>query len=129
MDRSPERSVRLDFGPSMRFSAASILLALSLATAACGGGRGRYGKPVHHAERGTVAGNEVSDDQFAVAVRDLLASDPGSKERQLRLQGVVARQMTRVSARYKAKNRDKAVSSLAGAMYLVRAGELTNEML
>jgi hypothetical protein len=37
--------------------------------------------------------------------------------------------MTRVSARYKAKNREKAVSSLAGAMYLVRAGELTSEML
>lgn len=113
----------------MRSFAPSILLALSLAATACGPSGGKYGKPVHHAERGTVAGNEVSDDAFAVAVRDLLASDPGSKERQLRLQGVVARQMTRVSARYKAKNRDKAVSSLAGAMYLVRAGELTNEML
>lgn len=113
----------------MRISAACLLLALSLAATGCGPGRGRYGKPIHHAERGTVAGNEVSDDAFAVAVRDLLASDPGSRERQLRLQGVVARQMTRVSTRYKAKNRDKAVSSLAGAMYLVRAGELTKEML
>lgn len=113
----------------MRSLVPCILLALSLSAAACGGSGGKYGKPVHHAERGTVASNEVSDDAFAVAVRDLLASEPGSKERQVRLQGVVARQMTRVAARYRAKNREKAVSSLAGAMYLVRAGELTNEML
>lgn len=106
-----------------------LLLALSLATAACGGGRARYGQPAHHAERATVAGVAVSDDAFPGAVRDLLASEPQSKERQLRLQGVVARQMTRVSSRFKAKNRDNAVMSLAGAMYLVRAGELTNEML
>jgi tetratricopeptide (TPR) repeat protein len=113
----------------MRLSAACFLLALSLAATGCGPGRGRYGTPVHHAERGTVAGNEVSEDAFALALRDLLASDPGSRERQLRLQGVVSRQMTRVSTRYKTKNREKAVSSLSGAMYLVRAGELTNEML
>jgi len=106
-----------------------LLLALSLAAAACGGGRARYGQPAHHAERATVAGVAVSDDAFPGAVRDLLASEPQSKERQLRLQGVVARQMTRVSSRFKAKNRDNAVMSLAGAMYLVRAGELTNEML
>jgi tetratricopeptide (TPR) repeat protein len=106
-----------------------VLLALSLAAAACGPSRGRIGKPVHAAERGTQAGVEVSDEAFAIAVRDLMASEPGSKERQLRLQGVVARQMIRVSGRFKAKNRERAVSSLAGAMYLVRAGELTPEML
>lgn len=106
-----------------------VLLALSVAVASCGPSRGRFGTPVHHAERATVAGHQVSDDAFAAAVRDLLASDPGSKERQLRLHGVVAKQMSRVAARYKAKNRDKAVSSLSGAMYLVRAGELTTEML
>ncbi len=106
-----------------------FLLALSVSAAACGPSGGRYGKPVHHAERATVAGKEVSDDAFPSAVRDLLASDPGSKERHLRLQGVLARQMIRVSQRYASKNREKAVSSLAGAMYLVRAGELTNDML
>jgi tetratricopeptide (TPR) repeat protein len=84
---------------------------------------------VHSAERATVAGTEVSDEAFAGAVRDLLASEPNSRERQLRLQGVVGRQMTRVAARFKAKERDRAVSSFAGAMYLVHAGELTNEML
>jgi uncharacterized protein HemY len=106
-----------------------FLLALSVAAAACGPGRGRYGHPAHHAERATRADVAVSDEQFPSAVRDLFASEPASRERQLRLTGVVARQMTRVSMRFKAKNRDNAVASFAGAMYLVRAGELTNEML
>ncbi len=105
------------------------LLALSLAAAACGPGRARYGHPAHHAERATRPDVAVSEDQFPSAVRDLLASEPQSKERQQRLAGVVARQMTRVSSRFKAKNRENAVSSFTGAMYLVRAGELTPEML
>ena len=110
---------------------ALILLApLSIGSlSACGPGRGRYGSPAHNAERGTVAGTEVSDDAFAAAVRDLLASEPNSRERQLRLQGVVGRQMVRVATRFKSKDRDRAVSSLQGAMYLVHAGELKNEML
>jgi len=112
----------------MRF-ALPILLALSVAAVACGPGRGRFGHPAHHAERATVAGVAVSDEAFPQAVRDLLASEPQSRERKLRLEGVVARQITRVSKRFKAKSRENAVSSLAGAMYLVRAGELTNEML
>jgi cellulose synthase operon protein C len=106
-----------------------LLFALSFAAAACGSGRGRYGHPAHHAERTTRADVAVSEDAFPVAVRDLLASEPGSRERQLRLAGVIARQMARVSTRFKAKNRDQAVASFAGAMYLVRAGELTTEML
>jgi len=114
--------------PTMRF-ALPVLLALSLAAAACGPGRGRYGQPAHHAERVTRADVAVDDDQFPSAVRDLLASEPQSKERQQRLTGVVARQMSRVSSRFKAKNRENAVSSFAGAMFLVRAGELTTEML
>ncbi|MBX3186251.1 MAG: hypothetical protein KF819_04515 [Labilithrix sp.] len=108
---------------------AFMLIALSLATAACGPGSGRYGRPVHNAERATVAGHEVSEEAFAGAVRDLLASEPNSQERKLRLQGVVARQMSRVAQRFKAKDRDRAVASFAGAMYLVHATELTNEMM
>ena len=76
-----------------------------------------------------MAGTEVSEEAFAGAVRDLLASEPNSRERQLRLQGVVGRQMVRVATRFKAKDRDRAVSSLQGAMYLVHSGELKNEML
>ena len=106
-----------------------FLFAVSLASAACGSGRGKYGQPVHSSERATRADVSVSEDAFPSAVRDLLASEPASKERQQRLAGVVARQMTRVSTRFKARNRDSALLSLAGAMYLVRAGELTPEML
>jgi len=113
----------------MRRHASLLALALAMSAAACGPGRGPYGKPVHAAERGTVAAAEVTDEAFASAVRDLLASDPNSRERQIRLQGVVARQMARVASRFKAKERDRALSSLAGGMYLVHAGELTDEML
>ena len=102
---------------------------MAWSVAACGPARGRYGHPVYSAERATVAGTEVSDEAFAGAVRDLLASEPNSHERQLRLQGVVGRQMTRVATRFKSKEHERAVSSFAGAMYLVHAGELTNEML
>jgi tetratricopeptide (TPR) repeat protein len=106
-----------------------LLVALSVAAAACGPGRPQYGSPAHHAERATLPNVAVSEDQFPSALRDLLASEPASKERQQRLTGVVARQMTRVSTRFRAKNRDHALASFAGAMYLVHAGELTNEML
>jgi hypothetical protein len=112
-----------------RLACLALILLAPLSVSACGPGRGRYGSPAHNAERATVAGTEVSDDAFAAAVRDLLASEPNSRERQLRLQGVVGRQMVRVAARFKSKDRDRAVSSLQGAMYLVHAGELKNEML
>ena len=70
-------------GPRVSFS--SCLRRSSVS--ACGPGRGRYGHPAHNAERATVAGTEVSDEAFAGAVRDLLASEPNSRERQLRLAG------------------------------------------
>ena len=112
-----------------RLACLALILLAPLSVSACGPGRGRYGSPVHNAERATVAGTEVGDDAFAAAVRDLLASEPNSRERQLRLQGVVGRQMVRVATRFKSRERDRAVSSLEGAMYIVHAGELKNEML
>lgn len=114
--------------PPMRL-ALPVLLALSLAAAACGTGRGRYGTPAHHAERVTRPDVAVSEEQFPNAVRDLLASEPQSRERQQRLAGVVARQMSRVATRFKAKTRDHAVASLSGGMFLVHAGELSPDML
>jgi cellulose synthase operon protein C len=113
----------------MRRLALPFLIFVALVSAACGPPRNRYGKPVHHAERATAASGEVSDDAFAGAVRDLLASEPQSRERQLRLHGVVARQMIRVAGQFGDPDRDRAIASLTGAMVLVRAGELTTEML
>jgi tetratricopeptide (TPR) repeat protein len=108
----------------------ALAIATCLASVACGGpANGRYGRPVHNPERATVASPEVSDDAFAGAVRDLLASEPHSKERALRLQGVVARQVTRAAARFRAREQERALASLSGAMYLVRSGELTTSML
>ncbi len=112
-----------------RLACLALILLAPLSVSACGPGRGRYGSPAHVAERATVAGTEVSDEAFAAAVRDLLASEPNSRERQLRLQGVVGRQMVRVATRFKSRERERAVSSLQGAMYIVHAGELKNEML
>ena len=112
-----------------RLACLALILLAPLSVSACGPGRGRYGSPAHNAERATVAGTEVGDDAFAAAVRDLLASEPNSRERQLRLQGVVGRQMVRVATRFKSRDRERAVNSLQGAMYIVHAGELKNEML
>ncbi|MDB4941619.1 MAG: hypothetical protein JWP97_1153 [Labilithrix sp.] len=112
----------------MRRLATLLFLGGAIASTGCGSGRS-YGSPVHNAERATVAGSEVSDEAFAGAVRDLMASEPDSKERKLRLNGVVGRQMARVATRFKSKDHERAVSSLAGAMYLVRSGELTPETL
>lgn len=106
----------------------ALLLALSLSAVACGGGT-NYGQPVHNAERATKPSTEVSEEAFAGAVRDLLSSEPNSKEREVRLRGVVGRQMTRVAERFQARDRERALSSFAGAMYLVHAGELTNDAL
>ena len=111
-----------------RLATLASLASFALSIAACGPAR-PYGNPVHNAERSTPPGTEVSEEAFAGAVRDLLASEPNSKERKIRLQGVVGRQMARVATRFKSKDHERAVSSLAGAMYLVHSGELTNETL
>jgi tetratricopeptide (TPR) repeat protein len=72
---------------------------------------------------------EVSDDGFAVAVHDLLLSERGSAERQVRLGAVASRQMTRADARFKAHNGSRGLAAVTGALYLVHSGEATERML
>lgn len=79
---------------------------------------------VSHPERGTLASAAVSDDAFAGAVRDLLASEPGSGERETRLGGVAARQMERATARFRSRSADRGLAAVAGGLYLLRTGEL-----
>jgi tetratricopeptide (TPR) repeat protein len=98
-------------------------LVLALLAAACGP-PGRGATKVSHPERATSASAAVSDEAFAGAVRDLLASEPGSAERASRLNGVAARQMERVVARFKAKAPERGLGALLGAQYLMRTGEL-----
>jgi tetratricopeptide (TPR) repeat protein len=87
------------------------------------------GRPVHAAERTTKPEVAVSEEQLAGAVRDLISSEPGGREREQRLHGVIARQIQLVEERFVSKNRQGAIASLLGAMYLVRTGELTAEVL
>jgi tetratricopeptide (TPR) repeat protein len=76
-----------------------------------------------HGERAMPATAEVSDDAFAQAVHDLLLSEPGTTERTVRLRSVLARQMARTVERFKARAADRGMAALAGALYLVQAGE------
>ena len=107
----------------------SAVVVTVLALAACGTPKGPYGQPVHFSERATVAGHEVTDEAFASAVRDLLAAEPGSRERSLRLEAVVAKQLSRATKRMQGADKQRGIAAIAGAMYLTRAGELTKEML
>ena len=82
----------------------------SLAAAACGSGRVGTAIRCTTPSAPRVADVAVSDDAFAGAVRDLLASEPQSKERQLRLARRRRPADERASrTRFQAKNRDNAV--------------------
>jgi tetratricopeptide (TPR) repeat protein len=72
----------------------------------------------------TTASVEVSEDQFASAVRDLLSSAPSTAERQTRLEGVLARQMDRAHALFRKKSSDRGLNAVKGGLYLARAGDL-----
>ncbi len=108
--------------------ALAAFLACSVGLPACGSSHATASRPVHSAERATKADLTVSEDELAGAVRDLLSSEPGSRERDLRLHGVIARQMELVRKRFQAKSGQGALTSLAGAMYLMRVGELTADV-
>ena len=94
----------------------------------CGGGVTKVGKPVYQPERGTVAHAEVSDDQFARAVKDLLATDPGGTERQSRLERVCEKQMSRAHARFP-ESPERGLAAVFGAISLVHHGELDRKMI
>ncbi len=111
----------------MRFT--SVVAVLALAVAACGGTPSPVARPVHSPERVTPPSAQVSDDAFAGAVRDLVASEPGSQERQARLAGVVSRQMTRAASRFARRSNERALATLTGGLALVRPGELKPDVL
>ncbi|CAN5432121.1 hypothetical protein BH09MYX1_BH09MYX1_49680 [soil metagenome] len=113
----------------LRLLLLAALVPLSLAGAACGpaaGGRGTS-HPVSDAQ--TAAFRSVSDDAFPDAVHDLLLAEPRSAERDARLTGVLARQMTRAQALYKRRANDRATTLVTGGLYLVRSGDLKKDTL
>lgn len=120
----------------MRASSSTFLSAalLGCATAAslltgCGAGSGAGARTGGNGERSTAMGVAVSDDAFAGAVRDLLLSEPGSREREVRLAGVEARQMVRAAERFRAHASERGVAAVTGGLYLVRARELKPGLL
>ena len=106
----------------------SALAASAAASAGCGGGLGGGAHSAAGGER-SAPGVTVSDDAFAGAVRDLLLTDPGSKERSARLAGVEARQMIRANERFKAHAPERGLAAVTGGLYLLRTRELTPGLL
>lgn len=80
-----------------------------------------------HAEQ--AASNVVSDEAFASAVRDLLASEPGSRDRSIRLAGVMGRQLARSSFRFRARSPERGLQAISGAFYLARVGDVQKDTL
>ncbi len=76
-----------------------------------------------------VAPAQIDDAAFAEAVHALLRDGQPTLDRQARLGGVVRRQLAHATERLRAKERERGVASLLGALYLVRAGELAPGML
>lgn len=107
----------------------ALLTVLSSLLVGCGGGGLPAGEHPGHGERSTAPNVAVSEDGFASAVRDLLASEPGSPERGARLAGIEARQMSRASARFKAHSVDGGLAAVTGGLYLLHTRELKPTML
>ncbi len=103
-------------------SRALSTVAFALSLAGCGAASATRA-PATHGERATPPAAEVSNDAFAQAVHDLLLTKPGTSERKIRLGAVLARQMARTAERLKARAGDRGMAALAGALYLVHAGE------
>src|SRR5271166_2716253 len=103
----------------------SSFLALALAApwlAGCGA-HGGVRPAAANAERASPASSSVGDDGFALAVHDLLLSEPGSAERHMRLGAVESRQMTRAAERFRARQADRGLAAVSGALYLLHVGE------
>jgi len=110
-------------------STVALALLLSALGSACGGEPGVRIKAVRD-ERRAPANVEVSDEAFAGAVRDLMTTDPDNAERRTRLDGVLARQMSRASSRYARKDdKDRSLAAVIGGLSLVRLGELDKASL
>ncbi len=112
------------------FFAAALALATAV-TAGCGGaGAAGHARGVARNGEGPAAPvTAVSDDAFAGAIRDTLLSEPGTRQREARLSGVLARQMVRAVARFHAHRDNRGLGSVLAAFYLVRTGELRPESL
>lgn len=101
------------------------VLALALGTAALGSGCGGPPPKVPRVLHARAPRGDVPDDQLRLAVRELLAAEPGSADRRAILQGVLARQFARAATRFAAGRPERGLVSVQGALALVHAHELT----
>jgi len=66
---------------------------------------------------------ELSDQQFAAAVRRLMREDTPSPERSALLAGAIARQMSHAAVHFARGDADRGSAAVTGALYLLRIGE------
>ncbi len=71
----------------------------------------------------------VSDDAFAGATLRLLRDPGSSPERSALLAGVVGRYLEHAKERFATRQSQRGLSSVTGAIFLVRAGEMRRELL
>lgn len=109
------------------FRAACFVLVAtsSVGATGCGASKGRGPNYAHTTEPGVA----VTDEAFAASVRDLLTSEPGSRERAQRLAGVEARQMARAVSRFRTQSSARGLEAVTGGLYLMRTGELRDGVL
>lgn len=109
--------------------AASHLLAVAALAVATGCASANRPPPRPRPPTTAVAPAEIDDAHFAETVHALLIDGHPTIDRQAKLGGAVRRQLAHATERLKAKDRERGVASLLGALYLVRAGELAPGML
>lgn len=76
-----------------------------------------------------VTATPVTNEQFGQALLQVLTDGGQSPERLSLLAGVVRRQFARAAERFAAGQPERGLDAVKGALYLVRAGELSLEML
>lgn len=110
-------------------SRVAVTLAAMFVAAPVAGCGGVDQAPVRHAEVTPTGPVQLSDAEFAGAVRDLLLAAPGSPSRAHLLAGVEGRQMERAVARFRSHETGRGLIAVVGGLYLLRTAELTNDTL
>lgn len=101
-----------------------VVLSLGTGCASTGGHKTRPRPP-----EGPVSAVAVSEEGFPAQLHRVLRDGQATADRQALLTGVVKRQLARSRDRLARKQKERGVASVVGALYLVRAGELRQEML
>src|SRR5512142_84192 len=104
------------------------LLLTGLVAAACSPAASRPAVAPTQQLPATIAAAPVSDEAFGRAVHAVVYSTEASSKRLSLLAGVVQRQLSRAGQRFESGYRGDALTSVRGAILLVRAGEARDSM-